>query len=41
VGGAVVGGAVAAGAYYAAPVVVAPACSQVVDVYGRVVTVCR
>ena len=41
VGGAVVGGAVAAGAYYAAPVVVAPACSQVVDVYGRVVTVCQ
>ena len=41
VGGAVVGGAVAAGSYYAAPVVVAPACSQVVDVYGRVVTVCR
>jgi hypothetical protein len=41
VGGAVVGGAVAAGAYYAAPVVVAPACSQVVDVYGRVATVCR
>lgn len=41
VGGAVVGGAVAAGAYYAAPVVVAPACSQVVDAYGRVVTVCR
>ena len=40
VGGAVVGGAVAAGAYYAAPVVVAPACSQVVDVYGRIVTVC-
>src|SRR6476619_4009606 len=39
VGGAVVGGAVAAGAYYAAPVVVAPACSQVVDVYGRAVTV--
>ena len=39
--GAVAGGAVAAGAYYAAPVVVAPACSQVVDVYGRVVTVCR
>ena len=35
------GGAVAAGAYYAAPVVVAPACSQVVDAYGRVVTVCR
>jgi subtilisin family serine protease len=41
VGGAVAAGAVAAGAYYAAPVVVAPACSQVVDVYGRVVTVCR
>ena len=35
VGGAVVGGAVAAGAYYAAP-----ACSQVVDPYGRIVTVC-
>ena len=35
VGGAVVGGAVA-GAYYAAP-----ACSQVVDAYGRIVTVCR
>ena len=35
VGGAVVGGAVAAGAYYAAP-----ACSQVVDAYGRIVTVC-
>jgi hypothetical protein len=32
---------VAAGAAYAAPVVVAPACAQVVDVYGRVVTVCR
>lgn len=41
VGGAVAAGAVAAGAYYAAPVVVGPACSQVVDVYGRVVTVCR
>lgn len=41
VGGAVAAGAVAAGTYYAAPVVVAPACSQVVDVYGRVVTVCR
>jgi hypothetical protein len=41
VGGAAVAGAAAAGAYYAAPVVVAPACSQVVDVYGRVVTVCR
>ena len=35
VGGAVVGGAVAAGAYYAAP-----ACRQVVDAYGRIVTVC-
>jgi hypothetical protein len=31
----------AAGAVYAAPVVVAPACGQVVDAYGRVVTVCR
>jgi hypothetical protein len=41
VGGAVAAGAVAAGTYYAAPVVVAPACSQVVDAYGRVVTVCR
>jgi hypothetical protein len=37
-----------AGAVYAAPVVVAPApvvvaprCGQVVDAYGRVVTVCR
>jgi len=40
---AVAAGAVAAGAVYAAPVVVAPApvCAQVVDVYGRVVTVCR
>jgi hypothetical protein len=37
--GAVVGGA----AVYAAPVVVAPArvCSQAVDAYGRIVTVCR
>ena len=35
VGGAVVGGAVAGGAYYAAPV-----CRQVVDPYGRIVTVC-
>ena len=35
-------GAVAAGAaVVAAPMVVGPACSQVVDVYGRVVTVCR
>ena len=41
--------AVAAGAYgygaygygYGAPVVVAPACGQAVDVYGRIVTVCR
>jgi hypothetical protein len=32
-------GAVAAGAYYAAPGTAA--CSQVVDVYGRVATVCR
>jgi hypothetical protein len=34
---------VAAGAAYAAPVVVAPArvCAQTVDVYGRIVTVCR
>jgi cytochrome c-type biogenesis protein CcmH/NrfG len=39
VGGAVVGGAVAAGAYYAAPAYAAP-CSQVVDAYGRIVTVC-
>jgi hypothetical protein len=39
--GAVAAGAVAAGAYVAAPVVVAPACVQRVDVYGRVVTVCR
>jgi hypothetical protein len=38
---AVAVGAVAAGAVYAAPVVVAPACAQAVDVYGRVVTVCR
>lgn len=35
---AVAAGAVAAGAYYAAP---RAACSQVVDAYGRVVTVCR
>lgn len=33
--------AVGAGAYYAAPVVVAPqACTQRVDAYGRIVTVC-
>jgi hypothetical protein len=39
---AVAVGAMAAGAaVIAAPMVVAPACSQVVDVYGRVVTVCR
>ena len=34
----VAAGAVAAGAVYAAPVA---ACSQVVDAYGRIVTVCR
>jgi hypothetical protein len=39
---AVAVGAVAAGAaVVAAPMVVAPACAQSVDVYGRVVTVCR
>jgi hypothetical protein len=39
---AVAVGTVAAGAaVVAAPMVVAPACSQAVDVYGRVVTVCR
>lgn len=39
---AVAVGAVAAGAaVVAAPVVVGRACSQVVDVYGRIVTVCR
>jgi len=32
-------GAVAAGAYYAAPGTAA--CSQVVDAYGRIVTVCQ
>ena len=32
-------GAVAAGAYYAAPG--AGACSQVVDAYGRIATVCQ
>src|SRR5438552_5835939 len=31
----------AAGAVYAAPAVVAPACAQVVDAYGRMATVCR
>jgi hypothetical protein len=35
-------GAVAAGAaVVAAPMVVGPACSQVVDAYGRIATVCR
>ena len=39
---AVAVGAVAAGAaVVAAPVVVGRACSQVVDAYGRIVTVCR
>ena len=38
---AVAVGAAAAGAAYVAPMVVAPACAQTVDVYGRVVTVCR
>ena len=39
---AVAVGAVAAGAaVVVAPTVVAPACVQTVDVYGRVVTVCR
>lgn len=37
--------AVAVGAYggavYGAPVVVAPACGQVVNAYGQIVTVCR
>jgi hypothetical protein len=39
---AVAVGAAAGAAYYAAPVVVAPArvCRQVVDAYGRIVTVC-
>jgi hypothetical protein len=34
-------GAAAGAAYYAAPVVVAPACRQAVDAYGRIVAVCR
>ena len=39
---AVGAGAAAAGAaYYAAPAVVAPACRQAVDAYGRIVNVCR
>jgi len=37
---AVAVGAVAGAAAVAAPVVVAPACRQVADVYGRIVTVC-
>ena len=39
---AVTAGAVGAAAVYAAPVVAAPArvCRQVVDAYGRIVTVC-
>ena len=36
-----VGAAAAGAAVVAAPVVVAPACSQVADAYGRIVTVCR
>lgn len=37
-----VGGGVAVGAAaVAAPVVVAPACAQVVNVYGQITTVCR
>ena len=38
---AVAVGAAAGAAYYAAPMVVAPACRQVVDAYGRIVNVCR
>ena len=34
------GAAAAGAAYYAAPVVVAPACRQAVDAYGRIVNVC-
>ena len=37
---AVAVGAAAGAAVVAAPMVVAPACRQVVDVYGRIVTVC-
>ena len=33
--------AVAYGAAVAAPVVVAPACAQVVNVYGQITTICR
>ena len=36
-----VGAAAAGAAYYAAPTVVAPACRQAVDAYGRIVNVCR
>ncbi len=36
-----VGVGVAVGAAVAAPVVVAPACAQVVNVYGQITTVCR
>jgi hypothetical protein len=39
--GAVVGAAAVAAPVVVAPVVVAPACVQRVDVYGRIVTVCR
>jgi hypothetical protein len=38
---AVVGGAAVGAAVYGGAAVVAPACGQVVDAYGRVVTVCR
>jgi hypothetical protein len=37
---AVAVGAAAGAAVVVAPMVVAPACRQVVDVYGRIVTVC-
>jgi hypothetical protein len=36
-----VGVGVAVGAAVAAPVVVAPMCAQVVNVYGQITTVCR
>jgi hypothetical protein len=36
-----VGVGVAVGAAVAAPMVVAPACAQVVNVYGQITTVCR
>lgn len=38
---AVAAGAVVGGAAVVAPMVVAPSCSQMVDAYGRIVTVCR